>query len=265
MTANQENKLAHLQRLLRLYPRVAIAFSGGVDSTLLLRVASDTLGPTKVTALHAVSCLVPELDTIKAERLVNGQGGIGCSYQAVRVYPLRWRDFVANSEQRCYFCKKRLYRILQNELQQHAPSPPLLDGTNSDDLLVYRPGLSAIYELSVTTPLAQARLCKDDIRELAKKMGLSNWNQPSNSCLATRVPLHQKITKPLLKRIAKAEIFLQDMGVKGCRVKPVVDTATIQVISDEKRQGFAEQQWSEISGYFKKIGFSTVLLEKRGH
>ncbi len=143
--------------------------------------------------------------------------------------------------------------------------PPLLDGTNSDDLLVYRPGLSAIYELSVTTPLAQARLCKDDIRELAKKMGLSNWNQPSNSCLATRVPLHQKITKPLLKRIAKAEIFLQDMGVKGCRVKPVVDTATIQVISDEKRQGFAEQQWSEISGYFKKIGFSTVLLEKRGH
>jgi pyridinium-3,5-biscarboxylic acid mononucleotide sulfurtransferase len=264
MAANRENRLAHLQRLLRLYPRVAIAFSGGVDSTLLLRVASDTLGPTKVTALHAVSCLVPEQDTIKAERLVNGRDGIGCSYQAVRVYPLRWRDFAANSEQRCYFCKKRLYRILQNELQQHASPPPLLDGTNSDDLLAHRPGLSAIYELSVNTPLAQARLTKDDIRELARKMGLSNWNQPSNSCLATRIPLHHKITKPLLQRIAKAEMFLHNKGFAGCRVKPLAETATIHVLSDEKRQGFAEQQWSEITGYFKKLGFSTVLWEKRG-
>lgn len=258
MAPNQENKLAHLQGLLRLYPRIAIAFSGGVDSTFLLRVACDTLGPTKVTALHAVSCLVPELDTIKAERLVNGQGGIGCLYRAVKVYPLRWRDFVANSEQRCYFCKKRLYRILQNELQQHENPHPLLDGTNSNDLLAHRPGLSAIRELSVATPLAQAQLGKDDIRSLARQMGLSNWNQPSNSCLATRIPLHHKITKPLLRRIAKAEEFLQDKGYAGCRVRSTGDTATVQVTADGKSLAIAKHEWIEITEYFDKLGFLSI-------
>lgn len=264
MEADRENKLAHLQGLLRLYPKVAVAFSGGVDSSLLLRVACDTLGPEKVTALHAVSCLIPELDQIKAARLVNGRDGIGCLYQAVKIYPLRWRDFVANSEQRCYFCKKRLYRALQSELKHDDVPPPLLDGTNSDDLQKHRPGLLAIHELSVGTPLAQAQLCKDDVRALARRMGLSNWNQPANSCLATRIPLHHKITKPLLERIAKAEGFLQNRGLRGCRVRPLADTVTVQVLSDDRDQCVDESARLAITGYLQGLGFSTVLLDISG-
>ncbi|MBU1986773.1 MAG: hypothetical protein KJ846_06040, partial [Proteobacteria bacterium] len=118
MDRDLKNKLARLRELLQTYKKVAVAFSGGVDSTLLLRVACDTLGPDNVTALHAVSCLIPVADQIKAERLVTGPDGIHCSYQAVKVYPLRWREFVANTEMRCYLCKKRIYGAFQRALRQ---------------------------------------------------------------------------------------------------------------------------------------------------
>ena len=106
MEKDLKNKLTRLRGLLHTYGKVAVAFSGGVDSSLLLRVACDTLGQENVTALHAVSCLIPIVDQIKARALVTGSDGIHCSYLAVKIYPLRWREFVANSEERCYFCKK---------------------------------------------------------------------------------------------------------------------------------------------------------------
>ncbi len=224
MDTDLKNKLARLQELLQAYGKVAVAFSGGVDSTLLLRVACDTLRPENVTALHAVSSLIPEQDLLKAKALVTGPEGIGCPYRAVQVFPLHWPEFVVNSEQRCYCCKKKIYSAFHEEIREdgHSVTPEcsrrfayLLDGTHIDDLQEHRPGLQAIRELSVETPLAQAGLNKLEIRSLAKNMGLPNWNQPSNSCLATRIPFHQKITLPLLERIAKAEQFLQNRGFMG--------------------------------------------------
>jgi uncharacterized protein len=269
-----KNKLARLQELLQATGKAAVAFSGGVDSTLLLRVACDSLGPEMVTALQAVSCLIPEQDQIKTKELVTApENGIHCSYNIVPVQPLHWPEFVVNSEQRCYFCKKRIYGALHAamSLGGHSPTPDpsprftcLLDGTNTDDLQEHRPGLQAIQELSVGTPLAQAGLNKKDIRSLARKMGLTNWNQPSNSCLATRIPVHQKITRVILERIAQAEKFLQKKGFTGCRVKPGQDTVSVQVMTKDLGRLLAESSRLEITQHLATLGFDNIFLDSEG-
>jgi len=252
-----KNKSARLQALLHSYGKVAVAYSGGVDSSLLLRVACDTLGPDRVTALHAVSCLVPALDRKKAENRIVTEKGFGCSYRAFKLYPFRWPEFIANTHQRCYFCKKRMYGILQSELQDNEI---LLDGTNHDDLHTHRPGLAAIQELSIQTPLAAAGLSKKEVRTLAKELGLTNWNQPSNSCLATRIPAHQKITATLLKQIQKTELFLQKQGFPACRVKPANDTLTIQVPANDLEHLLTLSAAIDLADILKDFGFDAASL-----
>lgn len=299
MEKDLKNKLTRLRGLLHTYGKVAVAFSGGVDSSLLLRVACDTLGQENVTALHAVSCLIPIVDQIKARALVTGSDGIHCSYLAVKIYPLRWREFVANSEQRCYFCKKRIYCAFQRELRQvpfgtsitgtHVsagvtpvvrdiepssacasetgdikPCSILLDGTNSNDLQRHRPGLQAVRELLVKTPLAEAQLNKKDIRFLARQMKLTNWNQHSNSCLATRIPVYQKITMSLLKRIELAEHFLQEKGFLGCRVKPDYNSIVVHVPHSDLEKMKAFSLRFEMIRLLENLGFTEVHLEIQG-
>lgn len=275
---------------MRSYEKVAVAFSGGVDSTLLLRVACDTLGRENVTALHAVSCLIPVPDRIKAENLVSGPNGIHCLYRAIAMDPLSWQEFVVNSEQRCYLCKKRMYGILQTMVRQDVhngcSSQPqntsmpiddsgtgrqmgarvisgafLVDGTNTDDLQEHRPGLVAIRELAVGTPLAQVRLDKKDVRSLARQMGLVNWNQPSNSCLATRIGIQQKITLPLLERIARAEQFLHEKGLAGIRVKTGHHKIMVQVLPDDMGRCSVESFRLETIDTLQHLGFSSFTLE----
>jgi len=273
------NKLAALQELLQTYSQVttgigreklmppktlALAFSGGVDSTLLLRVACDTIGPENVTALHAVSCLIPEQDQIKAHQTVSALNGLNCAYQTVQVDPLDWPEFIINSEQRCYFCKKRIYGAIHQVMSQNHSPFSLMDGTNTDDLLKHRPGLLAIQELGVLTPLAEAQFNKQDIRTLAEKLGLKNYNQPSNSCLATRIPTHQRITSSLLTRIAKAEQFLHHKGFSGCRVKMGASAVEVQVIQTDLDRFMTEFCYSDIKKYFKKIGFNKVVVDPKG-
>lgn len=248
------DKTHHLLQCLQGYGRVAVAFSGGVDSTLLLQLACKTLGRENVVALHVHSCLVADADHLRAEQLVTGPGGIGCPYQTITLFPLRWRKFTANTEERCYICKFRMYSSLFSHLAQHPPARSLLDGTNFDDLHSQRPGLKAIAELAVGTPLADAGITKNEIRHLARLNNLANWDLNPNSCLATRIPIYHPIHRHLLQQISRAEVFLQQKNLTGCRVKPFSDEILILV----QRQNLhtAQSISDKIHLYFQSIGLT---------
>jgi len=256
-----KDKEARLQALLHSYGKVAVAYSGGVDSSLLLRMACDNLGTEQVIALHGVSCLTPGADQKKAAKAVSGSNGMGCVYRAIKLTPLGWPEFVTNTEQRCYFCKKRIYGALLDELTN--TNHVLLDGTNSDDLQADRPGLAAIYEFSIQTPLALAGHTKQDIRTLARHKGLANWDQPSNSCLATRIPGSQKITAIQLKQIMKAEQFLHQQGITACRVKPGINAITIEIASHDLQELTTGSTILKLAEYLLHLGLTPLPLDVR--
>jgi uncharacterized protein len=200
-----------------------VAFSGGADSSFLLRSALDVLGPENVVSLHARSCLQKtteqELADSWAER--HGYDPVDMQQRIVDFQPLDWKEFVANPENRCYLCKKHVYKLFLKELA-HEGITVLLDGTNSDDLRQGekgRPGLRAVAELGVRTPLADCALRKAEIRELSRESGLDTCDLPSSSCLATRIPHRMEITAERLKRIVVLEQIVIDSGFFGCRVR----------------------------------------------
>jgi uncharacterized protein len=208
----RSSKAERLRRLLRGFGRVGIAFSGGVDSSFLLRSAIDALGEENVLALHARSCLQTheEQAALWPERL-----------RIIDIEPLNWPEFVSNPPNRCYFCKRRICQLFHDELAKEGTSF-LLDGTNADDLQqgeAGRPGLRAIAELAVQTPLADCGLRKAEIRELSRELQLNTWNQPSSSCLATRIRAGMAITTERLARVAAMEQVLAEAGFFGCRAR----------------------------------------------
>uniref|UniRef100_UPI004057C4C3 ATP-dependent sacrificial sulfur transferase LarE n=1 Tax=Candidatus Electrothrix sp. TaxID=2170559 RepID=UPI004057C4C3 len=217
------DKVKQLRGLLSGFDRVGIAFSGGVDSSFLLRMALEVLGPHRVLALHARSCLQKKQEQENAmtwpER--HGYPANALQQQIIRTEPLTWDDFTANPENRCYLCKKHLYSLFLEDLHKENITT-LLDGTNADDIRqgeAGRPGLRAIAEFAVHTPLADCGLNKDEVRSLSRKLGLDTADRPSSSCLATRIPHGMRITSERLHRIAALEQILENNGFTGCRVR----------------------------------------------
>jgi len=208
---------------------VAVACSGGVDSTLVLKISCDVLGCENITAIFVDTPLLPAGEKEAVRKIVEN---IGCRLHVVRLDPLAWPDFAANPKERCYLCKKRIYRILLEELAENNIHV-LLDGTNLDDLSDSRPGLKALEELGVRKPLAEAGLSKKDVRGLSKDLGLPTWNKFSSSCLATRIEPTQKITPEKLDRVEQCEGFLQSLGYQGCRVRISNDSAVIELLEDD--------------------------------
>ncbi|MDH3392522.1 MAG: ATP-dependent sacrificial sulfur transferase LarE [Desulfobulbaceae bacterium] len=237
--------------------QVAVAFSGGVDSTLLLKAAMDATGG-KAIALLAATPLQPESETRAA---INTATALGAELHVRELDPLLLPEFVENPPDRCYHCKKAIYSDFTQYISRQ-PDTTLLDGTNIDDLQEERPGRRAISELAVATPLVEANLDKHEIRTISKTLQLATWNKPSASCLATRITTGQYIDKNKLALIASCEAHLHDLGVQDCRVRlGIEDNALIELISHDFNLLSSQEIRTKALLFFKSMGIRKVFLD----
>lgn len=258
-SATAEAKLSRLRGILSEMPRAVVAFSGGVDSAFLLRVAADTLGE-RVTALTAISPSIPEEDRARAKTLA---AAMGVRQIVVESREMDDPDYAANPPNRCYFCKSELYRICAAQADTLGV-PAILDGTNVDDLADHRPGRAAAAERGVRSPLIEAGLTKSDIRELSHGLGLPTWNQPSSPCLSSRIPYGIPVTPEALERIHRCEVFLRDRGFRDVRVRHHDRLARIEVGRDEIDR-FEDRALREaVIDHFKRVGYAYVTLDLQG-
>ncbi|MCK9175232.1 MAG: ATP-dependent sacrificial sulfur transferase LarE [Desulforhopalus sp.] len=217
---------------LRSHSRVAVAFSGGVDSTLLLKLAVEALGAENVVTIHGKSILETPARQIMVQQIYKENFPERGELIEVVLHPLLYDGFAVNDEKRCYICKKHLYISLK-PIAASLGVAVLLDGTNKDDLFEARPGLQAVEEEGILTPLADAAIGKAEVRQLAEAFHLSNYLLPSDSCLATRLPQGKKITREALELTGRAETALKKLGLPLARVKPVVGGIHLELWGNE--------------------------------
>jgi len=255
-----QEKYELLKDIIEKKKSAAIAFSGGVDSTFLLRVAKEVLGD-KLIAVTATSSTYPERELKEA---IKYSEDIGVTHIIISSEELDIEGFASNPKNRCYYCKKELYSKINNIASANGVDY-VFDGSNLDDTGDYRPGIQAAKELDVVSPLKEAGLTKNDIRDLSKELGLPTWNKPSFACLSSRFPYGNKITLPKLNMVDKAEQFLLDMGITQVRVRHHGEIARIEVEPSERENFFDIQVMNRIGNEFKKIGFTYVTLDLLGY
>ena len=224
-----------------------------------MKAVCDLLGANNVIALFADTPLLPPGESREIEELVSL---IGCRLLKVELNPLSWPEFTANPQERCYLCKKKIYITFVERLADLDISV-LMDGTNLDDLDDYRPGLLALEELGIVTPLADARLTKAEIRQLSRENNLPNWNKPSSSCMATRIATDQKISQNKLDIIAKCEAELHRSNFFGCRVRLRDDFAIIELAEGDAGR-FSDRKTSRhVLNFFNDINIKKVYVDVR--
>lgn len=254
-------KLARLQALLRSYQKIAVAFSGGVDSTLLVKVAQEALGGNAL-AVTVESPTMPPQDLADVRDFFT-QNRI--THTIIPLDQLETPSFRHNSSMRCYVCKSIEFTAIARAAKAYGITT-LAAGINADDPSDYRPGLKALAEIGVVRPLQDAGLTKADIRALAKHYGLKSWDKPASSCLASRIPYGEQITREKLQRISAGEQVLRRLGLKNLRVRcHRGNIARIEVSPDERSLFFNTRIMDEIADAFHKIGFSYTALDLSGY
>jgi uncharacterized protein len=256
-------KLTHLHEILQDMGRVTVAYSGGIDSSFLLHSACRALGAEKVAAFQAVSCLTSRSQREKAGAIIRQLFADLRQYREVEVDPLSWPEVRANTGERCYFCKNRLYRIFMAEIED-GQGGLLLDGTHADDLKQQRPGLRAIRELGVRTPLLEAGLTKEEIRTAAREAGLPHHDRPADSCLATRIAPGREIVHASLEVIEKTEYFLESLGFIGTRVRPFDGFSHIEIGNEDMARFNLLENRHAVQHYFSDLGLGEVFLKITG-
>ncbi|SDZ77504.1 uncharacterized protein SAMN05660420_00246 [Desulfuromusa kysingii] len=254
-----EQKYLQLQKLLSEFKSVVIAFSGGVDSTLLLKVACDTLGVDQVLALTARSPIFPSYELDQSEQLARE---FGVRQHFIESGEIQLPDFVENSPQRCYYCKQNMLNLF---LQITSSTDILLDGSNLDDQNDFRPGRKAVTTLGIRSPLLEAKLGKDEIRVLSRRLHLSTWNKQPFACLATRFPYGTSITIKQLQQVDKCEEWLRLQGFSAYRVRCHDQLARIEVGADEISRLLDSTLRDKLLKTFKDNGFDYVTLDLQGY
>jgi uncharacterized protein len=240
---------------------VLVAYSGGVDSTFLLKVAKDVLGAKNVLAVTETSPIYPSEETEQAKVLAQE---LGVKHQCIETQDLTNPEFVKNPMDRCYWCKKELFADLLKIAAENVLHD-VLDGTNFDDVGDFRPGMKAAHELGIRSPLKEARLTKDEIRHFSKELGLPTWDKPSFACLASRFPYGTKITKENLSKINRAERFLRSFDMTQLRVRHHGNIARIEVLEKDLKRLLETQVRRQIIAHFKELGYTYVTLDLEGY
>ena len=253
------DKLSHLENIIKdMKDGAVVAFSGGVDSTFLLKVCYDVLGAGKVLAVTSASETIPERELNKAKNLCEK---IGSKHKIIYTNELQVDGFRKNPKDRCFYCKNELFDNLWQIAKENNLSN-VLDGSNYDDMGDYRPGMKAAKKHGVKSPLQEAKLTKDDIRELSKTLDLPTWNKPAMACLSSRFPYGEEITKDKITSVEKAEDLLESLGYKQFRVRHHDSIARIEILPSEF--GKILEDKDKITKSLKELGFKFVTLDLEG-
>ncbi len=254
-------KIENLKRYIGGTGKAAVAFSGGVDSSLMLKLCSEVLGKENVVAITGVSETYTDFELGSAAKFAEK---LGVKHVVIRTKELANPDFSSNPPLRCYHCKKEFFTKAEKAAKDFG-ARCILDGSNNDDLKDYRPGRKAAQEAGVESPLAKFAFSKDEIRALAKKHGIKAWNRPSSPCLASRVPYGETITGEKLKMIYEAEKFLKDKGFKELRVRHHGKLARIEVPPGEIAALLKEPLRTQIIRKMKALGFTWTSADLSGY
>jgi pyridinium-3,5-biscarboxylic acid mononucleotide sulfurtransferase len=253
-------KFEQLRALFREMEQALIAYSGGVDSTLVAKIAYDVLGDRALAVTAVSPSLLPEeLEDAKIQAAT-----IGILHKIVQTHEMENPNYTSNPVNRCYFCKSELHDTLK-PLALQLGYPYVVDGVNADDLHDYRPGIQAAKERGARSPLAEVGATKVEVRQLSQQLGLPWWDKPAQPCLSSRFPYGEEITVAKLQRVGRAEIFLRKLGWQNLRVRSEGDTARIELSPEQIKEFVLTTDLQTLVSGFQDFGFIYVTLDLEGY
>ena len=253
-------KLEALKALFADMDRALVAYSGGIDSTLVAQVAYDVMGDRVLAVTAESPSLMPEdLEDAKVQA-----AAIGIRHEIVVTHEMDNPNYTSNPANRCYFCKSELHDTLK-PIALERGYPYVIDGVNADDLTDYRPGIQAAKERGVRSPLAEVGITKLEVREISKSLGLPWWDKPSQPCLSSRFPYGESISLEKLHRVARCERYLRQLGLRNLRVRSAGDTARIELPPEEIKAFVQTTDLPTLVEAFQEYGFTYVTLDLEGY